>query len=238
MTSGQVMSNCEQAPNTRRRADASGSKRRGRRGGGEQIRDNGVGIRKRCSGKVQMFTKVGPRTRTVREDGMGSPCAAARREARRHVWAESDGPGRGERSSYTPGTATRHPPSVGAGSAHGAARPILVVMTIGRSRDALHVARARRYRVRAPEGLLDGDSARFTPDVAFRYRFARHEWLELARHLRGPPGARGQLLVAMTGWGQRGSPHSRERASIHHLTRPWTGASVRAQSRRTAERLH
>jgi CheY-like chemotaxis protein len=75
----------------------------------------------------------------------------------------------------------------------------------------------------APDGPTALDVAgAFQPDIAFLdIGLPGMDGYELARQLRGTPGAEAALLVALTGWGQDDDRRrSRDAGFDHHVTKP------------------
>jgi PAS domain S-box-containing protein len=207
-----------------------------RREGGDvlvSVTDSGIGIPADALPLVfEMFTQVG-RTRERSQGGLGIGLALVRRLVELHggsVTAESEGPGRG--STFT----VRLPlaePSATAAPAHGPhdaadGSPVFRVLVVDDNVDAAEsLAALLELDGHETRVAHDGDAAleqarAFRPEIVFLdIGMPGKDGYQVARELRGDPGNRDTMLVALTGWGAQDDRARTKNAGFdHHLTKP------------------
>jgi PAS domain S-box-containing protein len=197
------------------------------------VTDSGIGIPDESLPLVfEMFTQVG-RTRERSQGGLGIGLALVRRLVELHggtVTAHSAGVGQG--STFT----VRLPLADSAASAAPTARPqepaegapVFRVLVVDDNVDAAEsLAALLELDGHETRVAHDGDAAieqarEFRPEIVFLdIGMPGKDGYQVARELRGDPGHRDTMLVALTGWGAQDDRARTKSAGFdHHLTKP------------------
>jgi signal transduction histidine kinase/ActR/RegA family two-component response regulator len=203
-----------------------------------RVRDQGIGMEPELLPRVFELFVQGQRALDRAQGGLGIGLTLVRRLAELHdggVTAQSDGPGRGSVFTVRLPAIAAPAPSQAPATNHAGVQAPRDVLVVEDNEDARAMMRA----FLETEGHLvheaaDG-AAGLRLAMARRYHIAfvdlglpGMDGYELARRLRGLPGSRDMLLVALTGYGQ---PQDRQRALDAgfdlHLIKPADQALLR-----------
>jgi PAS domain S-box-containing protein len=197
------------------------------------VKDTGIGIPEESLPFVfEMFTQVG-RNRERSQGGLGIGLALVRRLVELHggtVTAESPGVGLGstftvrlplaDASVLATAAPTPLPTPEGA--------PVFRVLVVDDNVDAAEsLAALLELDGHETRVAHDGDAAieqarEFRPEIVFLdIGMPGKDGYQVARELRGDPGNRDTMLVALTGWGAQDDRARTKSAGFdHHLTKP------------------
>jgi PAS domain S-box-containing protein len=197
-----------------------------------EVSDNGIGIAPESLPEVfRMFSQLhsaGERTTA----GLGIGLALSKGLVELHggsIGVRSDGPGRG--STFTVRLPAGQVPVEDGTPGHPRAAPAAAprkVLIADDNRDAAD-SLAALLQLDGHETRLsfDGEDAlstyeHFDPDVCLLdIGMPGRNGYEVAREIRGMPGGRRPVLIAITGWGQESDRHLALQAGFdHHLTKP------------------
>ena len=195
--------------------------------------DNGIGIDAELLPNVFELFEQGKRTLDRSQGGLGVGLTLVRRLVELHagtVEAASDGPGRGSQFRIRLPCVSE---AIGAGdaAANEPVPPPLVgcrVLVVDDNRDAAEAAAVflsmAGHEVKAVGDGLEALSCApvFAPDVVvLDIGLPGMDGYEVAQRLRAVPETRTSLLIALTGYGQRGDrDRARDAGFDHHLTKP------------------
>jgi PAS domain S-box-containing protein len=197
------------------------------------VTDSGIGIPDESLPLVfEMFTQVG-RTRERSQGGLGIGLALVRRLVELHggtVTAHSAGVGLG--STFTVRLPLADAPAAAAPSTGprdpAEAAPVFRVLVVDDNVDAAEsLAALLELDGHQTRVAHDGDAAleqarEFRPEIVFLdIGMPGKDGYQVARELRGDPGHRDTMLVALTGWGAQDDRARTKSAGFdHHLTKP------------------
>ncbi len=197
-----------------------------------RVKDNGIGIPRDMLERVfDMFTQV-DRTLERSRGGLGIGLTLVRRIVELHdgtVAALSDGAGKGSEFVVTLPLAEVEAPRAAsdAGPAIKADVRLRILVVDDNEDAAASLTRMLELMGHEVHIAFDGvecirEAGRFHPEIVFLdIGMPRLNGYDTAKRLRGEPGSREILLVAVTGWGQdEDRRRAREAGFDHHLVKP------------------
>jgi PAS domain S-box-containing protein len=206
------------------------------------VRDNGVGISPEMLSRIFDLFVQGERRLDRSPGGVGIGLTLVKKLVELHggwVEASSAGPGRGSefavRLPALPAAPPGNPAQV-AETAHAAELPRHRILVVDDNEDAANsLALLLRLMGQEVEVVLDGQAAlhrarELRPQlVLLDLGMPGMDGYEVARRLRGDPGLRDSVLVALTGWGQEEDKRRSQAAGFdRHLVKPPEPDAVRA----------